>query len=251
MSEDAGWDPNWWRQAKETSLARRAAKPRAASAAAGPGDAFLIVTEGVVTEPVYFEQLLARLPLPSVRVKVMPGDASDPRHVVKTADREAKEQVRRARKGQLAINEPPKFDQVWAVIDTDVAVRNGVWNDVVQLAAARRVRLAHSTPCIEFWFLLHIAGYTTRGDLSDGAAAKAAVKAALGRDYSTNRGEAREAIGAFIEKWPEAVDSAGRVRRHHQEAATPSPGNPSTEVDRLVRALNDALPAPQRLLPLS
>ncbi len=248
MSEDTGYDPNWWRQARDVSLARRAARPSPAMAAR-PGDAFLIVTEGVVTEPVYFEQLLVRLPLPSVRVRVMPGDASDPRHVVRTADREAKGQVRRAKKGQLAINEPPKFDQVWAVIDTDVAVRNGIWNDVVQLAAARRVRLAHSTPCIEFWFLLHIIGYTTRGDLPDGAAAKAAVKAALGHDYSTNRNEAREAVGTFIEKWPEAMDHAGRVRRHHQEAATPSPGNPSTEMDRLVRALNDALPAPHRLLP--
>lgn len=152
MSEEAGWSPNWWQEARDASLTRRAAKPFLMGAAAKPGDAFLIVTEGVVTEPVYFEQLFTTLPLSSARVRVRPGNASDPRHVIKTAAREAKEQVRRAKKGCLGIDEPPKFDQVWAVIDTDVAVRNGIWNDVVQLATARKVKLAHSTRASNFGF---------------------------------------------------------------------------------------------------
>ena len=33
-----------------------------------------------------------------------------------------------------------------------------------------------------------------------------------------------------------------QVRRHHEAAATPQPANPSTEVDRLVRAMNDSAP---------
>ena len=135
------------------------------SALAKPGDAFLIVTEGTVTEPVYFDLLLRDLHLSVVRIKVQPGDASDPRHVILTAEREAKEQLRKARKGVLGINEPAKFDHVWAVVDTDVAVRNHIWNDVKQLAAARKVKLAHSTPCFEFWLLLHFAGFTTRSRL--------------------------------------------------------------------------------------
>jgi len=183
-----------------------------------------------------------------VRIKVQPGDHSEPRHVIRTAEREAKAQVRRAKKGVLGTNEPAKFDQVWAVIDTDVAVRQGFWNDVQQLASARKVRLAHSTPCFEFWLLLHIAGLTTRADLVDGAIAKSAVKHALGRDYSTNEEVAKEVIATFLSGWPKAVGYAEQVRRHHQGAATPTPANPSTEVDRLVRAMNDSAPAHLRKL---
>jgi hypothetical protein len=237
MSDDATYDPNWWREAKAASLERKR-RPVAASA----GDAFLIVTEGKVTEPVYFNLLLRDLHLSTVRIKVQPGDASDPRRVIRTAERLANEQKRKHKKGVLGIDEPAKFDHVWAVVDTDVAVRNNIWNDVLQLAVAKKVMLAHSTPCFEFWLLLHIAGFTTRADLVDGDTAKSAVKHALGRDYSTNEATAKEAIATFLSKWPEAVGHAERVRHHHEEAQTPKPANPSTEVDRLVRALNDSKP---------
>jgi hypothetical protein len=247
MNEDAAYDPNWWRAEKALSTARR--KRQAALAAeAKPGDAFLIVTEGTVTEPVYFDLLLRDLHLPVVRIKIQPGDGTDPRRVIRTAEREAKEQQHKARKGLLGINEPEKFDHVWAVVDTDVAVRNHIWNDVKQLTAARKVKLAHSTPCFEFWLLLHF-GFTTRADLVDGAAAKRAVEEALGREYSTNEATAKEAIATFFSKWPEAVGHAEKVRSHHESARTPEPANPSTEVDRLARALNDS--APEHLRKLS
>lgn len=248
MSDDADWDPIWWKKERDASLERQKA---AAAAASGVqlGDAFLVVTEGTVTEPVYFELFLATLELSSVSVLVIPGRASDPRHVIRTADRVAKAQVRKAKKRQLSVKEPEKFDHVWAVVDTDVAVRKNFWNDVQQLATARDVKLAHSTPCFEFWLLLHLDGYTTRGDLADGTAAKSAVKHALdGFDYSTNEDTAREAIASLIGKWPEAVIHAERVRQYHHDAGTQPPANPSTEVDCLVRALNDSALAHLRKL---
>jgi hypothetical protein len=238
MSEDARYDPNWWRTEKARSIERKA-RQSASLALAKPGDAFLIVTEGKVTEPIYFELLRCELDLLVVRIKVQPGDASDPRHVILTAERLAKEQQRKAKKGELGISEPAKFDHVWAVVDTDVALRNNIWNEVQQLADARKVKLAHSTPCFEFWLLLHLA-FTTRNDLVDGAMAKSAVKHALGRDYSTNKKTAQQAVASFLSKWPEAVRHAERVRRHHEDARTPIPANPSTEVDRLARALYDS-----------
>ena len=240
MTEDCGYDPNWWKAPKAASLERkrRAALP---SATAKPGDAFLIVTEGQVTEPVYFEFLLADLQLYAVRVKVIPGFASDPRHVVRDAAEQAQKQQEEFKRGRLALTEPAKFDHVWAVIDTDVAVRMGFWNDVKQLAAGRKVKLAHSTPCFEYWLLLHLQD-TTRGNLVNGDAAKHVVKEELGRDYSTNEATARLAMPLFMPHWPTAVQRAGRVRSYHFDAATPDPANPSTEVDRLVRTLNDSAP---------
>jgi hypothetical protein len=118
---------------------------------------------------------------------------------------------------------------------------SGFWNDVKQLAAARKVKLAHSTPCFEYWLLLHLRD-TTRSDLVDGDAAKSAVKQELGRDYSTNEETVREVMPLFMDLWPEAVRRAKRVRKLHADANTPEPANPSTEVDRLVQALSDSAP---------
>lgn len=237
----------WWQAAKAQSLARRAAAA-AANATAKPGDAFLIVTEGEVTEPVYFELLRSDLQLPAVRIRVEPGKASDPRHVIESAATEVKVHARLAKKGLLSHTEPLRFEQVWAVVDTDVAVRQGFWNEVESLAAARKVKLAHSTPCFEFWLLLHIQGQTTRSDLVNGDAAKSAVKHALGRDYSTDENVARAVMPTFIAKWPEAVVHAERVRAYHRDANTPPPANPSTEICALVRALNDSAPVHLRKL---
>lgn len=248
MSDERDWDRYWWKKDRDESLERKSAA-KAAASGVNPGDSFLIVTEGTVTEPLYFELFLKTLSLSRVKIKVVPARASDPRNVIQTARDLAAEQVSRSERRELGINEPSMFDHVWAVIDTDVAVRNGIWNDVLQLANARGVSLAHSTPCFEFWLLLHLVEtFTTRGDLTDGAAAKAAVKMALGQGYSTNAEVAREAITSFIDAWPKAVNHAEKVRRHHAAAATPSPGNPSTEVDLLARALNDSTPPHRRRL---
>ena len=118
----------------------------------------------------------------------------------------------------------------------------GFWNDVQQLAVARKVFLAHSTPCFEFWLLLHLGGFTTRSDLVDGAAAKSAFKAAFGGEYSTSLNEAKSSIASFLSSWPQAVIFGERVRAYHYAASTRIPANPSTEVDRLARALNDSAP---------
>jgi hypothetical protein len=182
MSEECGYDHDWWKAPKAASLERRKHAAQA-GATAKPGDTFLIVTEGTVTEPVYFAYLLKDLQLHAVHVMVVPGRASDPRHVIKTAAEKVKDHQQRRKTGLLSETEPQKFDHVWAVIDTDVAARMGYWNDVKQLATSKKIKLAHSTPCFGYWLLLHLQ-YTTRGDLVNGTAAKRAVRMALGRDYS-------------------------------------------------------------------
>jgi hypothetical protein len=229
----------WWK-AKEISLQRKAATA-IPPACARPGDGFLIVTEGKVSEPVYFELLRESLELATVTVKVMPGKASDPRHVVQTAVDEVKALARRVKRKKTAVDELEKFDHVWAVIDTDVAVRHGFWNDVVQKARDLKVKLARSTPCFEYWLLLHLQ-MTTRSDLVDGDTAKRAFRHEFGQDYSTNREITERAITAILPKWPEAVKHAQQVRQHHESANTPSPANPSTEVDLLTCALDAAAP---------
>jgi hypothetical protein len=90
MSEEIDYS-NAWREKWEASLARGAEAARAL-AESMVGRSFLIVTEGEVTEPVYFDLICKGLKLSMVRVKVMPGWASDPRHVIKTAAKFAERQ---------------------------------------------------------------------------------------------------------------------------------------------------------------
>jgi len=149
--------------------------------------------------------------------------------------------VRKDRAGTLSNHEPAKFDHVWAVIDTDVASRSGFWKEVTQLASARKVKLAHSTPCFEYWLILHFM-FTTRTDLVNGDRAKKALKDLCG-EYCTNDKTAKKVFSAHVDKWRDAVKNAKKVREHHEQACNVMPCDPSTEIDLLVDALAEsALP---------
>ena len=162
-----------------------------------------------------------------------------PLHVIDAAAEEVTAPARRVKRGEVPNDEAHTYDHVWVVIDTDVAVREGYWNDVLQSAKVNKVKLAHSSPCIESWFLFHFSP-TTRADLVNRDAAKKAVQIELGEPYSTNRRTAEAAIPKLLKNWPEAVKNAMQVRQYRQDACTNQPANPSTEIDLLVRALDDA-----------
>jgi hypothetical protein len=150
MSDE--WDPDWWRKAKAQTVQRKRNTPATAST----GDAILIVTEGTVTEPTYFKVLRKELRLSAVKVVIAPGATSAPLSVVNTAAYQARMQQSKKRRGKLNISDPAKFDQVWAVVDTDAAVRGGIWQAVQSRAKSLHVLLADSTPSFEYWFLLHL-----------------------------------------------------------------------------------------------
>jgi hypothetical protein len=244
MAEEIGWDPLWWKKAKQLSLEQREAKAEAL-ATARAGDSFLIVTEGTVTEPIYFEALRTALHLSAVKVRIEPGKASDARHVIDTGIEMRARLEDRAKKGQLALNAPSTYDQVWAVVDTDVPERLERWPEVIAYAEANNVRLAHTTPCVEYWLLLHLK--QTTGLLLNSAAARAALKAELG-EYSKSEEETKQIVATLLPQWPEAVKHARFARNHHRAAATPSPANPSTSIDLLVTGLNFAAPPYARKL---
>jgi RloB-like protein len=141
-----------------------------------------------------------------------------------------------------------KFDHVWAVIDSDAPIKQETWSDVVQKARDLDVKIAQSTPCFEYWLLLHLQ-YTTRTDLVDGKTAKDVLGDVLKQDYSTNHKTASEALKSLLPSWPQAVANAERVRKYHQDANTVSPANPSTDIDLIVSALNDSALKHHRRIP--
>lgn len=234
----------WWKQEEARSIERKAAAGRSARGV-NPGDSFLIVTEGTVTEPIYFQHMRDDMKLSAVELHIQPGDGSHPLSVIATAVRlagERKAELDKERENQSFSK--TSFDHIWAVIDTDVAVRTGIWEEVKAAAKKGKVSLASSTPCFEYWLTLHI-NYTT-APFVDGGTAKGSLKKA-GYDCASEAA-ALVSVPKLIPLWPQAVLHGLRVRKYHEEARTPDPANPSTEVDILLQALDDSLPIPRRTL---
>src|SRR5579863_2576337 len=141
----------WQRLMRESSASFRRGRPQRTPAAA-----ILIVTEGFVSEPTYFRELKRRLALRTVELIVEPAGMGDPRKLAERARALHHERKAAVRRGRLGNFQPAGFDQLWIVFDTDVPERHGKLHDGLGFAEANGVRCAHSTPCFEFWLLLHL-----------------------------------------------------------------------------------------------
>jgi len=107
---------------------------------------FLIVCEGTVTEPGYFEEL-RRIYRRVVDVKISPGGV--PKTLVERAAELKRDGVRAA---TAAKDENLRYDEVWCVFDIDDHPKIV---DAKQQAKDNGIKLAISNPCFELWVLLH------------------------------------------------------------------------------------------------
>ncbi|HZG53016.1 MAG TPA: RloB family protein [Pyrinomonadaceae bacterium] len=118
-----------------------------------PRKRILIVCEGKVTEPQYFEAFSQeernRL------VDVVIDDASGvPKTLVERAvqrKKRAEQEAKHARDDNL------KYDEVWCVFDVD---QHPNLPDARQQARDNEIKLAVSNPCFELWLLLHFSEQT-------------------------------------------------------------------------------------------
>lgn len=130
------------------SRRNRDRRPARRTAFRDPKPRILVVCEGKLTEPNYFDGLRKAVKNPLVAVEIEP-EAGVPLSVVRRA-KELKVAAETAAKRER--DENLKFDSVWAVFDVD---------DHPQLAEARtmahenRMELAISNPCFELWLVLH------------------------------------------------------------------------------------------------
>ena len=210
------------------------------------GDTFLIVTEGEVTERLYFEKLRAMLQLSAAHVQVVHPPCTDAEGLVRAAMSARDNPAIRRKNGEVGIREIVNYDHVWVIFDTDVPQRQSQLGPALDLARAEKISVALSTPSVEFWLLLHFR-FTT-GPLLDCARAGDALGSAWGRPYD-KRGTTFENLWPVLaQQISTAVGRAEQVREHHRQARTQVPANPSTDVDRLVCALNAAVQPPLRIL---
>ncbi|MEI6674956.1 MAG: RloB family protein [Verrucomicrobiota bacterium] len=203
-----------------------------------PGTSILIVTEGQVTEPVYFHALKQKLHLSTVEIEVVGAGKGDPRRLAESAIEGRKKRKKAARDGSLSFSKATDFDKLWIVFDTDVPVEHSRFHDGVAFAKSNGVETAHSTPCFEYWLLLHL-DYTT-APMAKFVDVKPRLEKALERDYAKDCKESAKLIPPLLNNLDDAVSRAQQVREHHDTAGTPAPANPSTEMDRLIECIRTA-----------
>ncbi|MDG1242081.1 MAG: RloB family protein [Opitutae bacterium] len=210
---------------------------------ASPGSSILVVTEGENTEPIYFEGI--RKVFASSAIELVPYGAGrgDPRTLTEAAIRYRNKRRKQARNKELSISQLEDFDQIWIVFDTDVLTPERR-DQGIAYAESKGVKVASSEPCFEYWLLLHSAEYYTTAPMPKCDDVKPYLKKAFGwLGYDKNKSQSQKLILPLVTKSnvAEAVRAAARVRKHHEAVDTPFPANPSTDVDLLINAINEAV----------
>lgn len=205
-----------------------------------PGSSILIVTEGEITEPIYFDRLKRILSLQTLEVEVLPAGTGDPRRLVEAALAQRQKRRKDAKAGKLGFSKAMDFDELWIVFDTDVPLEHGRYHDGIGFASAKGVKSAESSPCFEYWLLLHLV-YTTT-PMERFADVKPVLERAMKQKYAKNSREAAKLIPPLLKNLDDAMKRAAKVRQHQADAGSSEPANPSTEVDRLISAIKAAAP---------
>jgi RloB-like protein len=180
----------------------------------------LVLVEGDVTEEGYllfWRRRFRRLAL----VEVHEFHGTPMSLVEKAVELKAAEE-REARRGR-----GPAHDEVWCVFDVDVHPH---LQEAIALASKKEINLAISNPCIELWFLLHFVDQ--RAYIERHAAQKAA-KMVLGCDKQLTS----SALERMADNFETAKARARSLDDKHRKDDTPAPGNPSSEVWRLVDSI--------------
>lgn len=222
----------------QESFARPAAQTK-------PPKSILIVTEGRNTEPLYLKTLAAHWSLHPHVTTIEPGGEGIPANLVKRALEVQKQRANDDKNERLPYNQLGSFDETWIVFDTEHAARQKRLTDGIQLADKHGIRIAHSTPCFEFWLALHYALKAPSMETCKQACHLFEKAAGLKRSgYSKEKGAASDLIDRLICLVPTAVRNADLLTL--QQTQAPFPPNPSTSVQTLVRSMHDTLPGPMK-----
>lgn len=216
------------------------------------GKAILVVTEGQNTEPAYFGWVRNKFAAPTVELVPHGAGRGDPTALAKEALRLRDERREQLRNHQLSITKTGDFDEIWIVFDTDVLTAKQC-SEGIAFAESKGIKIAYSEPCFEFWLLLH-ATYTT-AQMAECKDVIPYLAKHLGWKKYSREGKKASEVSAMTEPLvkkeiiQQAVKYAKQVRQHHLDGNTPFPANPSTDVDLLIRAINDALGPANQFLP--
>lgn len=118
-----------------------------------PRPRILIVCEGIVTEPEYFEAFRQEEQNRLVEV-VIDDEGGVPKTLVERAALRKKSADKEAEREH---DDNLRFDEVWCVFDVD---QHPNLPDARQQARDNGIELAVSNPCFELWLLLHFVDHS-------------------------------------------------------------------------------------------
>lgn len=203
------------------------------------GDTFLIVVEGEGTEIQYFtglrDTLLRRK---AFEVEVHHPPVTDPVRLVQAAI-DSKAARAEAASESMAVN----YDQVWVVMDRERqhCERREQIPKARELAAENGILIAVSNPCFEFWLMLH---YRDRpGPFRDSKHCHSEL-----RKHIPNYSKTRLPLAELLERdrIGKATKRAKQCENYHADSG--GDGNPSSEVYKLLLALNASVPHERRII---
>jgi hypothetical protein len=202
---------------KRRDRTRRAARNRSTR---DPKQIILVVCEGEVTEPEYFEAFKAHYRTSRVEVLTVKA-AGVPFSLVTTA----RDMKRKAEAAALAGEDDNlRYDAVWAVFDVDDHPKI---NDAIGMARDNDIQLAISNPCFELWLLLHLRDQPGPQDRSS-------IRRLLTKEVGTY-GKSVD-FTLYQPGYTTAVKRARSLGSHSPSECKPGP-NPSTEVCELTESI--------------
>jgi hypothetical protein len=178
---------------------------------------FLIVCEGEVTEPEYFNSFR----LTSANVKAI-GKGMNTISLVKEAIAIRDIEKRRNR----------NYDQCWVVFDKD-DLTDSDFNAAIQMAQANGFHVAYSNQAFEFWFLLHFNLY--QGAIHGNRYAEMLTHL-LGFKYGKAKGDSVKVFNVIYPRTRMAIDNAKNVLKAF-DGSNPAKEESSTTVHQLVERL--------------
>lgn len=196
------------------------------------GKRFLIVCEGTKTEPQYFDEIRTELKIPPQRVKIAPNDGNSPDRIVAYALQLQKE--------ELAAGDG--YDCIYCVFDRDAHTTFiPALQQVKECSdAGFPLKAITSTPCFEFWFLLHFdfsdAPFHAAGKKSVGDQAVSKLKKKPG--FAKYGKGTRGTYSLLKQQFPDALKNAQTLRQTMGGVESQHFANPWTNVDELVEALH-------------
>lgn len=175
---------------------------------------FLIVCEGMKTEPNYFRSFRV-----NVDVEIEPA-AGNTLSVVRRADELAKKE---------------KYDQIWCVFDRD-SFPAADFDNAISSARSKGFRVAYSNEAFEIWYLLHFDNHVAALPRHQ---YWPILTSRLGKKYAKNSTEIYSDLQGSVQL---AIRRAKRILSEY-DPHVPSKDNPSTTVFELVEELlANALP---------
>lgn len=178
---------------------------------------FLIVCEGEVTEPEYFNSFR----LTSANVKAI-GKGMNTISLVKEAIAIRDIEKRRNR----------NYDQCWVVFDKD-DFSDSDFNAAIQMAQANGFHVAYSNQAFEFWFILHFNLY--QGAIHRNRYAEMLTHL-LGFKYGKAKGDSMRVFNVIYPRTRMAIDNAKNVLKAF-DGSNPAKEESSTTVHQLVERL--------------